>query len=204
MSYAGGVGDIPTADLIGPSVNDGGFHHVVAISEQGVSTRLWVDGTLAATGGAPTINNPTSGNQAIWIGDNPDTGDRSWDGLIDDVGIWNRVLTEDEIMALWSGGAGTSINDFLGVPGDVDDSGVADIEDFNIISNNFGKSPAARNEGNIAGGPDVNLLDFRTWKINRTAAVPANGAIPEPAGVALAVCGLLAGVSSIRRRCATT
>ena len=49
MSYAGGSGDIPGSAL-GTDVTDGEWHHLVAISEHEVSTRLWVDGELVATG----------------------------------------------------------------------------------------------------------------------------------------------------------
>ena len=53
MSYAGGTGDIPVAYDVGPNVNNGLLHHLVAISEAGVSTRLWVDGMLVATNTTP-------------------------------------------------------------------------------------------------------------------------------------------------------
>jgi hypothetical protein len=88
------------------------------------------------------------------------------------------------------------------VAGDVNNDQSVNRDDFDIISGNFGLSPATREEGNIARGPDVNvqdvnLLDFREWKRNLPAA---NGAIPEPTGIMLAVCGLLAGAASSRRR----
>lgn len=107
LAYAGGSGDIPN-DNIGPNVNDrGNLHHVLAISENGVSTRLWVDGGLVATGDPPTISNegntPDS-NPNLWIGDNPQAVGRSWNGLIDDVGIWNRALSEYEVGAIYSSG----------------------------------------------------------------------------------------------------
>ncbi len=49
MSYAGGAADIPITAGVGPNVNNGVLHHLVAISEAGVSTRLWVDGMLVET-----------------------------------------------------------------------------------------------------------------------------------------------------------
>ncbi|MCA9196262.1 MAG: LamG domain-containing protein [Planctomycetales bacterium] len=105
MSYAGGVGDIPTDDTTGPDVNDGEWHHVVAISPAGGNAELWVDGALVATGGATALTNNGSGR--LMIGGNPDTagdGYRTWDGGIDDVGMWNRALTGAEIGAIYNAG----------------------------------------------------------------------------------------------------
>ena len=110
-SYAGGSGDIPTANGVGPDLSGGGWHHVLAISEGGVSTRLWVDGNLVETGGAPVIDDfRTASSLNLAIGANPDTGaqNREWWGDIDDVAQWNRVLDDTEIGQLWGGGPGTA------------------------------------------------------------------------------------------------
>lgn len=101
MAYAGGTGDIP-GGAEGPVVNDGEWHHVVAISENGVSTRLWVDGALVAEGGAPAIAN--NGAVALQIGGNPNAGGRDWNGGIDDVAMWGRPLTEAEIVEIYAKG----------------------------------------------------------------------------------------------------
>jgi hypothetical protein len=105
MSYAGGVGDIPTSNTTGPNVNDGGWHHVVAISPLGGPAEIWVDGSLVETGGNTNLTN--NGSTRLMIGGNPDTaGDlyRTWDGGIDDVAMWNRALTGDEVMAIYNAG----------------------------------------------------------------------------------------------------
>ena len=113
LGYAGGSSDIPnsntTANLY--PVNDDQWHHVVAISENGVSTRIWIDGELVATGSAPTIENRASN---LLIGANPDaSGLRTWDGQIDDVVLWSRVLSETEISLLYNNGAGAPLSDFV-------------------------------------------------------------------------------------------
>lgn len=105
-AYAGGSGDIP-GGAIGPDISAGtGWHHIVAISEHGVSTRIWVDGGLVATGGAPNINDNGNNNPAnpdLFIGANPQTGNnnREWWGEIDDVGMWDRALTQDEVVSIF-------------------------------------------------------------------------------------------------------
>ncbi|MFT4638343.1 MAG: hypothetical protein ACI8T1_001663 [Verrucomicrobiales bacterium] len=95
----GGDGDIGHP---GPGVNDGELHHVVLVSEPNVSHRFFIDGKLVQEGNAPNLeDNP----MPMMIGQNPDTDDRTWDGLIDDVALWNRPLANDEIGILFNGGA---------------------------------------------------------------------------------------------------
>lgn len=92
LSYAGGSGDIS-----GGSVKDGAWHHVLAVSEAGLSTRLYLDGELIEAGAAPTIND--SGNPLL-IGNNPDAETRGWNGLIDEVGIFDKALNSHEAAAI--------------------------------------------------------------------------------------------------------
>ena len=119
MSFAGGIGDIP-GSAIGPDVTDGEWHNIVAISEHAVSSRLWVDGQLVAenVGGpgdpgadppVPPSPNLEDRENRMQIGGNPDSAGRSWNGDIDDVGVWNRVLTPGEVAGIWNGGAGAPI-----------------------------------------------------------------------------------------------
>jgi hypothetical protein len=204
MSYVGGVptGDIPTADTIGPNVNDGAFHHVVGISEHQVSMRLWVDGMLVATGGAPTIVNNGNSNPAnppLYIGENPQALNRQWNGPIDDVAIWNRPLTVEEIASLWNGGTGTSLGTLLDpsnlpVPGDVNGDRVVNNVDFDIIRGNFLLSATTREEGDLNRDGLVEFADFRIWKDNVPAGVGSVADIPEPGTLILAECALFVGM----------
>ena len=109
-AYAGGSGDITGGDL-----STAGFHHIVGVSEAGVSTRLWLDGALIATGDAPDLGEG-EGTLQTMIGNNPERLDRSWDGIIDDVGIWDIALTDDEIASIWNGGQGASIASLTAIP----------------------------------------------------------------------------------------
>ncbi len=155
LGYAGGVGDIPGAAGITPNINDAGWHHVVAITEAGVSTRLWIDGTLIGTSAAaPTLTNSASAN--LYIGGNPignaaDTNAnqyRPWNGGIDDVALWNRPLTEAEITQLYNSGvSGLSLKDLFN-PDDLDNDGLPDAwETAN------GLSPSDNGDGDINNGP---------------------------------------------------
>ena len=108
LSYAGGTGEVSG----GGNLNDGNWHHLVAISESGVSTRLYVDGALVDTGGTPNIVNDLTTD--LLIGANPEVDERrEWNGNIDDVALWNRVLLPSEIAEIYNGGDGKSIDEFF-------------------------------------------------------------------------------------------
>ena len=113
MAYAGGAGDIPGGE-IGPNVNDGEWHHLVAVSEHGVKTEIWVDGGLVATGGAANIIYESGA--ALLIGANPgdNGGNREWFGQIDDVAQWGRALSADDIAVIYQAGqAGQSLGETI-------------------------------------------------------------------------------------------
>jgi hypothetical protein len=87
----------------GTSVNDGQWHHALGVYD-GLRISLYVDGVedgyIAATGSLTTDPNIT-----VFIGDNnrPGEGPQAWNGLIDDVRIYNKALTEQEIELIMRG-----------------------------------------------------------------------------------------------------
>ncbi|MGJ8724507.1 MAG: LamG-like jellyroll fold domain-containing protein [Roseibacillus sp.] len=116
-AFVGGNADVPgngdgaantaTANL--HPVNDGSWHHVVGVTKNGVSSSLWVDGMLVETKLGDTTVITDSANSVL-IGGNPDhAGDgggayRSWGGNIDDVAVWKRALTDNEVTTLFYDG----------------------------------------------------------------------------------------------------
>jgi hypothetical protein len=114
IAYAGGVAE--GADDV-PSVNDGQWHHFVAISDaktNAFGTALYLDGVkhgVIAT--KPVI---AANTNHLFIGENPGALGRQWHGEIDDIAIWNRVLSPVEISALYTGGAGTPLGALSGAP----------------------------------------------------------------------------------------
>lgn len=117
----------------GPDIEDGNWHHMVAISEDGVNTRHYIDGLLVATGGAPSLEDDLA--QDLLIGGNPEISSiREWSGYVEEVALWNRILTPQEVSAIYNGGSGASLRDLVGSLGEIavtsilDNSGVdADI-----------------------------------------------------------------------------
>ncbi|MFP6899186.1 MAG: LamG-like jellyroll fold domain-containing protein, partial [Roseibacillus sp.] len=94
------------------------WRHVVAISEAGVATRLYLDGLLVAVGGPPDLG---SNGLPMEIGGNPELFDMNWNGLVDDVAVWNRALTTGELRQIWNAGLGVPIaNLIVGTDGDSD------------------------------------------------------------------------------------
>ena len=91
-----------TVDLQGNiPVDDGNWHYVVA-GYDGLSKFIYVDGVLdvqvAASGSIMTSTFPAV------IGDDPYWGSRPFTGLIDEVTLYNRALTSNEIVAIYQAG----------------------------------------------------------------------------------------------------
>ncbi|MFO1500709.1 MAG: LamG-like jellyroll fold domain-containing protein [Verrucomicrobiota bacterium] len=107
MSYAGGLTDVTGTK----NVADGSWHHFVAISDANATafgTALYIDGVLDGTQAGAAVLTANASN--VKIGDNPGASGRYWNGKIDDVAIWNRVLSETEIGALYSSGTGKPLS----------------------------------------------------------------------------------------------
>jgi len=70
------------------------WHHVAGTYD-GANINVYLDGSLDGT---VATTSPIGVNAAnVLIGENPEAAGRNWDGLIDDVRIYNRALSEAEI-----------------------------------------------------------------------------------------------------------
>ncbi len=81
------------------NINDGQWHHVVGVYD-GANLYIYVDGNLdgsiASTGLIDNTGDP------VQIGSNASMSGREFKGLMDDVCIYNRALTAEEIGALYT------------------------------------------------------------------------------------------------------
>jgi hypothetical protein len=114
IAYAGGVGE--GADNA-PNVNDGNWHHFVAVSDAtgaAFGTAIYIDGKIYGVNATKPVL--AAGTKNLFIGENPDALNRRWVGSIDDIAIWNRVLTPAEVAALYNGGTGLAVGSVPGVP----------------------------------------------------------------------------------------
>src|SRR6185436_15704192 len=106
-------------------VNDGLWHHLVAITDKDAvnfGTALYIDGALDAQLDPAQVL--AANGLRMAIGDNPGARARYWNGQVDDVALWNRVLTPAEITALYAGGAGKPLSSFFAAPVDTDKDGM--------------------------------------------------------------------------------
>ncbi len=81
-------------------VNFNEWHHVTGVYD-GSDLRLYVDGKLDAS--TPATGAIARNEFAVLIGENSERTGRSFDGLLDDVRIYNYALPESEIKALATG-----------------------------------------------------------------------------------------------------
>lgn len=93
--------------------NDGNWHQLVIRYDGSASTNaergeLWVDGTRQTRGGGRgTIPSSFPSYTPNGMLHGKETGQGRWyDGDLDEVGIWNRALTESEISDLYNEGTG--------------------------------------------------------------------------------------------------
>lgn len=112
IAYAAGLPDI-TSPV--PTMDDGNWHHVVATSDYdgtNLINNLYFDGELVATAtGVDQIEEDNHNtDDLLLIGNNPDQNpiSRSWDGLIDDVAMWNRALSPEEVLVIYNTGNDTN------------------------------------------------------------------------------------------------
>ena len=78
-------------------VDDDKWHHVGAVYD-GVTFYLYVDGKLDAS--EESTGNIAVSSYPLLIGENAEATGRFWTGLIDEVMIYNRALSEGEVMYL--------------------------------------------------------------------------------------------------------
>ena len=81
------------------------WHHVLATyASDGTDTTMtyWIDGVKMAAQTMTQTSN-TIGDTAIHIGDyRTGTSDRDWDGLIDEVAVWNHALSDADALEVYS------------------------------------------------------------------------------------------------------
>ncbi|MGJ8697515.1 MAG: LamG-like jellyroll fold domain-containing protein [Verrucomicrobiaceae bacterium] len=166
VAYAGGTGDIFSTSTIGDGpAGDGTWHHIVAVTA-GTETHLYIDGVLEASGTAATIGVSSTNANLLCIGCNPDRG-REWNGLIDDVAMWDRPLTAGEVTFIYNTGvAGNDLSSILSSDDD-DQDGLT-----NSWEIQFGLDP--NDDGSIdpnngaAGDPDMDGVSNIDEQTNQT------------------------------------
>jgi hypothetical protein len=92
---------------IGPTGNelaDGNWHHiVVTYNSDGHKVRTYLDGNFIIEDASKTLNTGDAMGFSMGIG-----SQGKYIGLIDEVGLWSRPLTDAEVLILYNSGNGLS------------------------------------------------------------------------------------------------
>jgi subtilase family serine protease len=95
---------LSNVDLAGnKNINDGQWHHVAAIYDE-TNKYIYVDGVLDAS--TPATGTIAQNSYPVCIGENAEAPGHLWNGLIDEVSIYNRALTASEIQLIYVAGSG--------------------------------------------------------------------------------------------------
>jgi hypothetical protein len=83
------------------NVNDGQWHHVAGVYD-GEKMLIYIDGRVDAS---QTASGPIGPNDhPVYIGENAEMNGRFWNGLIDDVRVYNCGLGQNEVESLYNEG----------------------------------------------------------------------------------------------------
>ncbi|MCB1100038.1 MAG: LamG domain-containing protein, partial [Verrucomicrobiae bacterium] len=86
-----------------------GVHHIVVTTEvynrvsRASRLSLFVDSNFEAVADVPNLYFPGG---RLRIGASDDAGGRHWNGMVDEVAVWRRVISEQEVRILWADGKG--------------------------------------------------------------------------------------------------
>jgi len=86
------------------SVGDTNWHMITGIYT-GTSGRglIYLDGNIVGNESDGSI---TTGNTSLFIGNSSINNNADFDGIIDEIGVWNRTLSSSEISDLYNNGSG--------------------------------------------------------------------------------------------------
>jgi len=91
-------------------VDDNIWHHVVWVWDRDVGNFAYIDGVEDNTDSSTNSDNIGSDYTGLGIGDRTNSTLRPMDGKIDDVRIYDRALSADEVLALYNITKGTDFN----------------------------------------------------------------------------------------------
>lgn len=91
-------------------VDDGEWHHVVFLRTGGGFLELWVDGRRDDVS-QDTTDGTTSNSIAVTFGDRGGGASLAWAGTLDEVAVFPRTLTREEILDVYLRGLGDGVGD---------------------------------------------------------------------------------------------
>lgn len=88
-------------------VNDGQWHHVAGVFD-GQKKSLFLDGRLEASAAVPSPINTNA--FPVMIGENAQATQRFWNGWLDEVAVFGRALSADDVRRQFASGAGARLS----------------------------------------------------------------------------------------------
>ena len=123
--YVNSDGEVTKSTI---TISDTDWHHVVVTKNGSTSANIYIDGIDRTSGfnDITLINNNYISALGVDIigGTNAPSANTNFDGLFDNVAIWNRALTASEIETLYNSGLGSSYSDWVITSGTIDTSAV--------------------------------------------------------------------------------
>jgi hypothetical protein len=146
--------------------------YFVAAVYDGSTMKIYINGNLYASANVPKVapfpndeRKVAEASAGVWIGDNPTTaGSRPFDGIIDEVAVFNRGLSQSEVTSFYNGGTGKAICSG-GCP-----AGLISYWPFNEGSGTMTADSKNGNDGTIQSG-----VSWTTGKIGDALEFPGSG-----------------------------
>ena len=130
------------------------WRHVVVTITSGGSLTFYVDGVADGTATETGVSNPSS---STLIGDWEGGSSSNFNGQIDDVRIYNRALSADEIERLYELGATTKVNTTISTNPDLENGLVGH---WTFDGNDLSRSTVSDRSGNGNNGNELNDIDL--------------------------------------------
>jgi hypothetical protein len=95
----------PTDLYSSNSIIGGRWYHFAFVHDEAVGGSLFIDGNLVGTNSIAEPICTTTTNPLLFGADNNETEYwRYFEGVLDDIGIWNRPITTQEVLDIYNGG----------------------------------------------------------------------------------------------------
>ena len=85
-------------------LENGKWYHVVYTFEGGGKAKLFINGKMEAETNHPAKEVLKDDKSPVWVGELNDGRNFAWNGIMDDVAMWNRALDEKEIISVMNSG----------------------------------------------------------------------------------------------------